>query len=119
MKTLRSVLVIQTAFLGDVILATPVISELNRLFPEVKIDILVKKGNESLLANNPFIREVLVLDKSKSKISEIYRLIKLFKKRRYDLTLNLHRFGSSGLIAGFSGAKEIYGLVMIQIILKQ
>ena len=109
MKTLRSVLVIQTAFLGDVILATPVISELNRLFPEVKIDVLVKKGNESLLANNPFIREVLVLDKSKSKISEIYRHIKLFKKRRYDLTLNLHRFGSSGLIAGFSGAKEIYG----------
>jgi heptosyltransferase-2 len=109
MKKLRSVLVIQTAFLGDVILATPLLSELNRLFPEVKIDILVKKGNESLLANNPFIREVLVLDKSKSKISEIWRLIKLFKKRRYDLTLNLHRFGSSGIIAGFSGAKDIYG----------
>ena len=109
MKTLRSVLVIQTAFLGDVILATPLISELNRLFPEVKIDFLVKKGNESLLSNNPFIREVLVLDKSRSKISEIWRLTKLLKKRRYDLTLNLHRFGSSGLIAGFSGAKEIFG----------
>lgn len=109
MKALHSVLVIQTAFLGDVILATPVISELNRLFPSVKIDVLVKKGNESLLANNPAIREVLVLDKSKNKISEIWRLISLFKKRRYDLTLNLHRFGSSGLIAGFSGAKEIYG----------
>lgn len=109
MKPIRSVLVIQTAFLGDVILATPLLSELNRLFPEVKIDILVKKGNESLLANNPFIREVLVLDKSKSKILEIWRLIKLFKKRKYDLTLNLHRFGSSGIIAGFSGAKDIYG----------
>lgn len=106
---MHSVLVIQTAFLGDVILATPVISELNRLFPSVKIDVLVKKGNESLLANNPAIREVLVLDKSKNKISEIWRLIQLFKKRRYDLTVNLHRFGSSGLIAGFSGAKEIYG----------
>lgn len=109
MKALHSVLVIQTAFLGDVILATPVISELNRLFPSLKIDVLVKKGNESLLANNPAIREVLVLDKSKNKISEIWRLVSLFKKRRYDLTLNLHRFGSSGLIAGFSGAKEIYG----------
>lgn len=109
MKLLRSVLVIQTAFLGDVILATPVISELKRLYPDVKIDILVKKGNESLLANNPYVREVLVLDKSKSKISEIWRLTKLFKKRSYDLTLNLHRFGSSGLIAGFSGAKDIYG----------
>jgi heptosyltransferase-2 len=109
MKTLRSVLVIQTAFLGDVILATPIVSELKRHYPDVKIDFLVKKGNESLLANNPFIREVLVLDKSKSKILEIWRLIKLFKKRKYDLTLNLHRFGSSGIIAGFSGAKDIYG----------
>lgn len=109
MNTLRSVLVIQTAFLGDVILATPIVSELKRLYPDVKIDILIKKGNESLLVNNPFIREVLVLDKSRSKISEIWRLTKFFKKRKYDLTLNLHRFGSSGLIAGFSGAKEIYG----------
>jgi heptosyltransferase-2 len=109
MKILRSVLVIQTAFLGDVILATPVISELKRLYPDVKIDFLVKKGNESLLANNPYVREVLILDKSKSKISEIWRLKKLFKKRKYDLTLNLHRFGSSGLIAAFSGAKDIYG----------
>ena len=109
MKTIRSVLVIQTAFLGDVILATPVVSELSRLFPEVKIDVLVKKGNESLLANNPYVREVIVLDKSKSKISEIWRLVTLFRKRRYDLTLNLHRFGSSGLIAGFSGAKAIFG----------
>ena len=40
-------LVIQTAFLGDVILATPVISELKRLYPEAEIDVLVRKGNES------------------------------------------------------------------------
>jgi len=109
MNVPRTVFIIQTSFIGDVILVTPLISELNRLFPQIKIDVLVKKGNESLLANNPFIREVFILDKSKSKISEIWRLIHGSKKRRYDLTLNLHRFGSSGIIAAFSGAKEIYG----------
>ena len=60
MKKPNSVLVIQTAFLGDVILATPIVSELNRLFPKVKIDFLVKKGNEILLSNNPAIRDVYV-----------------------------------------------------------
>ncbi|MBI3237785.1 MAG: glycosyltransferase family 9 protein, partial [Flavobacteriia bacterium] len=49
-------LVIQTAFLGDVILATPVVSELKRLFPNASIDVLVRKGNESILTNHPDIR---------------------------------------------------------------
>jgi heptosyltransferase-2 len=109
MKNLRSILVIQTAFLGDVILSTPVITEIKRLFPECEIDVLVKKGNETLLQNNPKIRYVYVLDKSKNKLFEIWRLIKQFRRRRYDLTLNLHRFGSSGIIAGLSGSKAIYG----------
>ena len=109
MKTPNSVLVIQTAFLGDVILATPIISELNRLFPLVKIDFLVKKGNEILLSNNPAIRDVYVLDKSRNKLSEIWRLIRKFRLKRYDLVINVHRFGSSGIIAGLSGGKQIVG----------
>jgi heptosyltransferase-2 len=109
MKKPNSVLVIQTAFLGDVILATPIVSELNRLFPQVKIDFLVKKGNEILLSNNPAIRDVYVLDKSKNKLVEIWRLIRKFRSKRYDLVINLHRFGSSGIIAGLSGGKQIVG----------
>ena len=56
---MKRILIIQTAFLGDVILATPVVSELNRIFPEAKIDFLLKKGNESLVAGNPKINEVI------------------------------------------------------------
>jgi heptosyltransferase-2 len=106
---MRSILLIQTAFLGDVILATPVISELNRIFPNVQIDVLVKKGNETLLANNSKISTVYTFDKSRNKLVEIVRLISGFRKKNYDLVLNLHRFGSSGLIAGFSGGKKIFG----------
>jgi heptosyltransferase-2 len=106
---MRSILLIQTAFLGDVILATPVISELNRIFPNAQIDVLVKKGNEILLCNNPSIREVFVLDKSKNKLSEIWRLIRKFRTKKYNLVINLHRFGSSGIIAGLSGGKQIVG----------
>ena len=106
---MNQILIIQTAFLGDVILATPVASELKRLYPNAHIDMLVKKGNESLLANHESLRDVLVLDKSSGKRKEIRRLKKQIRSTRYDLLINLQRFGSSGLIAGWSRAKEIRG----------
>lgn len=106
---MKRILVIQTAFLGDVILATPVISELNRLYPTSEIDVLVKKGNESLLQNNPKIKDIFTFDKKQGKLRGIRNLIKDFRKNKYDLVINLHRFGSSGLIAGFSGGKKIIG----------
>lgn len=106
---MKKILIIQTAFLGDVILATPVVSELNRLYPEAKIDFLCKKGNEQLLQNNPKLNRVITFDKSKGKYTSIFRLRKEFKQEHYDLVINFHRFASSGIIAGFSGAKEIRG----------
>lgn len=106
---MKRILVIQTAFLGDVVLATPIVSALNTRFPDASIDVLVKKGNESLLLNNPKINDVFTLDKSKGKYKEIRLLIRSFKKREYDLVVNLHRFGSSGLIAGLSKGKKIIG----------
>lgn len=106
---MKNILVIQTAFIGDVILATPVISELERIFPATNIDILVKKGTESLVENNPKINTVYSLNKSEGKWKNIFRLIKTFRNTKYDLVINLHRFASSGIIAGLSGSKKILG----------
>lgn len=106
---MNRILIIQTAFLGDVILATPVVSELKRIFPEANIDFLVKKGNESLLHNNPKIREVFIFDKEQGKYASIFRLGKQFRRNKYDLVINLQRFGSSGMITALSGAKLKYG----------
>ena len=106
---MKRILIIQTAFLGDVILATPVVSELYRIYPDAEIDFLVKKGNESLLTGNPKLNEVVTFDKSSGKWKSIIRLIKKFRSNRYDLVINLHRFASSGIIAGFSKGKQRYG----------
>ncbi len=48
-SNLRKFLVIQTASIGDVILATPVIEKLHFHFPDAKIDFLVKKGESELI----------------------------------------------------------------------
>lgn len=106
---MNRILIIQTAFLGDVILATPVVSELKRLHPNSTINFLVRKGNESLLNNNSKINSVLIFNKTNGKLKSINQLIKSIRKEKYDLVINLHRFGSSGIIAGLSGGKKRYG----------
>ena len=53
-------LVIQTSFLGDVVLTTPLIAELGARGP---VDIVATPAGAALLANNPGIRRVLVYDK--------------------------------------------------------
>jgi heptosyltransferase-2 len=105
---MKRILIIQTAFIGDVILATPLISNLKAEFKDAKIDFLVKKGNESLLENHPDVNKVLVFDK-KDKLKSLRSLISSIRKEKYDLLVNLHRFASSGIIAWLSGAKIKYG----------
>ena len=106
---MNRILIIQTAFLGDVILATPVISELKRLFPEASIDFVLKKGNESLLLNSPHLRTVFIFDKTNGKRKSLLALVKELRKEEYDLVLNLHRFGSSGFMTALSKGKKKYG----------
>lgn len=106
---MNRILIIQTAFLGDVILALPVASELRRIFPSAQIDFLVKKGNESLLENHSALNTVFTFDKRTGKYREMLRLIRQFRQSRYDLVINLHRFGSSGVMTALSGGKRKYG----------
>ncbi|MEO1628082.1 MAG: glycosyltransferase family 9 protein, partial [Bacteroidota bacterium] len=58
------ILIIQTAFIGDVVLATPLIEKLAAKNSGCTIDFLLRKGNEGLLHRHPHLRRVLVLDKS-------------------------------------------------------
>jgi lipopolysaccharide heptosyltransferase II len=102
-------LVIQTAFLGDVILATPVVSELRRIYPDAQIDMLVRKGNEGILENHKALSQVYTFNKSQGKAAEIRRLVRLLRKQRYDEIINLHRFGSSGLITFLIKARSKAG----------
>ncbi|MBL0329451.1 MAG: glycosyltransferase family 9 protein [Bacteroidetes bacterium] len=106
---MQKFLIIQTAFIGDVILATAVAEKLHLRFPDAQIDFLLRKGNEALLANHPFIKTVIVWDKKQGKLKNLFAITKQVRASQYDHIINLHRFASSGIIAGFSGAKEIVG----------
>lgn len=102
-------LVIQTASIGDVILATPIIEKLHFFYPEAKIDFLVKKGNESLFNSHPFLNKVLVWQKSTDKYKNFWILINHIRDKKYDCVINVQRFVSSGLMTVYSGAKITIG----------
>lgn len=102
-------LIIQTAFIGDVILVTGVIEKLKQYFPDAHIDILVRKGNESLIKYNPHISSILTWNKSKNKLLNLIKLAQTVKRLNYDYIINFQRHFSTGYIVWKSGAKTKIG----------
>ena len=105
----KKFLIIQTAFIGDVVLSTALIEKLHQFYPDATIDFLVRKGNEKLLTQHPYLREILIWDKKNGKYKNLFRLLFHIRKRRYDTVVNVQRFFSTGMLTAFSGAKEKIG----------
>lgn len=105
----KKFLIIQNAFTGDVILATAIIEKLALQYRDSRIDFLLRKGNEGLLKNHPYVSNVLIWEKSKNKYSNLLSLLKQIRKTKYDTVINIHRFGSSGFLTAFSNAKTTIG----------
>lgn len=94
---MRSILIIQTAFLGDVILVTPLIRATHLLFPEARIDVLVIPETAPVLANNPYIRRVLTFDKRGNKALAFIKTLREIHRSRYDLAVSPHRSSHNSL----------------------
>ncbi|MBC6696785.1 glycosyltransferase family 9 protein [Hymenobacter puniceus] len=105
----RPLLLIQTAFIGDVILATALLEHLHRTEPGTPVDFLVRKGNEGLVQQHPHVRQVLIWDKKKDKYRGLWRLLQLIRRTNYGRVITLQRFASTGFLTAFSGAKERIG----------
>jgi len=106
---MQKFLVIQTAFTGDVVLATALVEKLHRFFPDARIDFLLRKGNEGLLSGHPFLNEVLIWNKKEKKLKNLRLLLSKIRKNKYDKVINLQRFASTGMLTAFSGAREKIG----------
>ncbi len=96
------ILIFQTAYLGDVILTTPLIRTLRENFPDAEIGFV----------GRPFIKEVLKgydielipFDKN---LRESFSIVKKIKK--YDIAISPHRSMRTALILFFSGIKRRIG----------
>ncbi|MBS3769613.1 MAG: glycosyltransferase family 9 protein [Bacteroidales bacterium] len=106
---MKQFLIIQTAFIGDVILATPLIEKLRQHYPGAGIDFLLRKGNEVLLSNHPHLQQVYVLDKKTRKYAHVLQMIRKIRKLRYDYVINLQRFFTTGVISLFARSQHKAG----------
>jgi len=105
----KKILIIQTAFLGDVILATSLVEQVALHYPGAQIHFLLRSGNESILLQNPHVDKVWVWNKKKNKFFNLIKIIIALRKEKYNLVLNLQRFFSAGLAAILCRANMVVG----------
>jgi heptosyltransferase III len=119
------ILLLKFRNIGDVLLITPLISNLKDYYPEAQIDIALNKGTESMLTYNPNINKVIVYDRDFVKALSIFkRLFEEIKfsfglrKKKYDIVMNLTEGDRGSQITWFSKAPVRVGHSNKNLILK-
>ncbi len=102
-------LVIQTAFLGDVVLTTPLLSALAERYGPV--DVVTTPAAATLLEGHPAVAEVLRYDKRgvDAGLGGLWKLGRLLRARRYARAYLPHRSLRSAALALIAGAPERTG----------
>ncbi len=95
----QRILIIAMRFLGDVLLATPLIHSIKNAYPNAKVDVLIYQNTIAMLEGNPDINELITTPQRPK--AEDYK--ELFKQifRQYDLSVNTQT----------SDRRIIYGLL--------
>jgi len=87
-------LVVQTAFLGDVVLLTPLLRALRRAFPKVYLTTLTLPVGMPLIEG--WVDESLTIDKSKAATEEWSTMGQIIKAGQFDIALASHRSWRTG-----------------------
>lgn len=105
------ILIIQTAFLGDLILTTGFIRRVKELFPHSEISIIVNSGTESILYENPYLSEIIPFNKKevKKNLFKFFKFLNQIKSKHFEVCFSPHFSHRSSIIAFWSGAKKRVG----------
>lgn len=97
----RSILIIVTRRIGDVLLATPLMRSVKRAWPDAVLDVLVFEGTQGVIAANIDIRHVLTVRERPRLLAHFSLLMRL--ARRYDIALSTLPGDRPTLYAFFAG----------------
>lgn len=122
------ILAICTSHIGGVLLMTPAVELLARLFPQAEISVLVRKGTQAVLENNPQIKRIYTDGEITSnqrmgkgtksslatRLAQLPRgwgLVRELRRQHFDLVMNFSGGDRAALLTFFSGARERVGQV--------
>jgi heptosyltransferase-2 len=105
MRTVDRILIVQTAFLGDVVLTLPLVQVVRQFFAFSKIDLVVVPRAADLLRTHPDIHQVIEYDKygTERGLRGFLALVRRIRSVSYDLALVPHRSLRSALLVSLAG----------------
>jgi len=111
LKKISKILIIQYKPFGDILLNTGYFPFLREKFPNAKIDFLIQKPYLTLLEENPFIDNLIIMEKYQglAYYYERNHIINVIRNLKYDVIIDQLRGSGSALITLFSGAKYRIG----------
>jgi heptosyltransferase-2 len=107
----RSILVFHTSFIGDLVLALPLLQTLRRTWPGTRIDIVAIPAAAALLNGHPALTEVISYDKRGTErgIQAASRLARRLRATGYEAALVPHRSLRSAAIVLAAGIPRRIG----------
>lgn len=100
MKSPHKVLIFHTAFIGDIILALPLVQVLREHLPDARIGFVAIPSAAGVLQHHPAIDEIVIFDKKGRDrgIAGVMRLAARLRHGGYDLAIIPHRSIRSALV---------------------
>ena len=101
----EKILLVQTSFLGDVVLTTPLIAEIKRRFPQAHLSVLCKAQVQGLLENNRAIDEVLAYDKAGTQrgLAALWEKARDLRQHEFTIAISPHKSFRTALLLFLAG----------------
>ncbi len=105
------ILIVQTAFLGDVVLTLPLIEAVRGRFPQAQVEVVTIPAHAAVLRDQPHVDAVLTYDKRGRGRGwrGLWRMMRTLRRRGYDLALSPHRSLRTALLVAGSGIPQRVG----------
>ncbi len=105
------VLLIRLRLIGDVVLSTPLIRAVKRTFPGATLSYLVERDAAAVVAGNPHLNDVIVVERSRglARIADDLRLAWRLRRARFDVVIDMHGGPRSSWLTLATGAPQRIG----------
>ena len=101
LSKIKKILITRTDRIGDVLLSTPVFPAIKKKYPHIHLTAMVLKETESIVRGNPWVDDVIVLDKKGEHKSwwNTFLFGLSLRKRKFDIAIHLHPTNRVNVIA--------------------